>query len=121
FGEFLYVVTGNGIVLQDGQVTNASAAPSLICLKKESGEIVWTDNSPGANILTGQWSSPLVIDQGGRAQVVVAQGDGWLRSFEPLTGKLIWKFDINFKTSRLELGGRGTKNDCSATPVLYDG
>ena len=49
------------------------------------------------------------------------QGDGWLRSFDALTGKLFWKFDINFKTSHLELGGRGTRNDILATPVYYDG
>ena len=122
YRDFIYVVTGNGVDRQEsGKEINAPDAPSVICLRKESGDIVWRDNSPGANVLTGQWSSPLVIDQGGRAQVVVAQGDGWLRSFEPLTGKLIWKFDINLKTSRLALGGAGTKNDCSATPVLYDG
>ena len=71
--------------------------------KKDNGQVVWQDNSPGKNILDGQWSSPLVIETSGRAQVVVPQGDGWLRSFEALTGKLLWKFDINAKTSKWSL------------------
>src|SRR5262245_43570743 len=99
----------------------APDAPSLLCLRKETGEVVWQNNSPGVGILAGQWSSPLVIDAGGHPQIVAAQGDGWIRSFDPPTGKLIWKFDVNFKTSRYELGGRGTRNTFLATPVYYDG
>jgi outer membrane protein assembly factor BamB/precorrin-6B methylase 2 len=119
YQDLIYVITGNGVDNTWQNVT-APEAPSVICFKKESGEVVWQDNSPGANILTGQWSSPLVIDTGKGAQVVVPQGDGWLRSFDPLIGRLLWKFDINFKTARLEYGGRGTRNDISATPVYYD-
>ena len=44
-----------------------------------------------------------------------------LRSFEALTGKLIWKFDLNFKTSKWTFGRRSTRNGILATPVLYDG
>lgn len=120
YKDLIYVITGNGVDETSTKV-NVPEAPSVICLRSANGEVVWQDNSPGANISVGQWSSPLVIDQGDRGQVVTAQGDGWLRSFEALTGKLIWKFDINYKTSTLVLGGRGTKNDCSATPMLYDG
>jgi outer membrane protein assembly factor BamB/protein-L-isoaspartate O-methyltransferase len=120
YQDLIFVITGNGTDETWSSVV-APLAPSVICFKKASGEAVWQDNSPGANILTGQWSSPLAIETGDRAQVVAAQGDGWLRSFEPWTGKLIWKFDINFKSSRLETGGRGTRNDIHATPVFYDG
>lgn len=41
-------------------------------------------------------------------------------SFEPETGKLIWKFDGNPPDAVYELGGSGTKNDFIATPVIYD-
>src|SRR5262249_12642294 len=73
------------------------------------------------NIMRQQRSSPLVIAVGGRTQVVVGQGDGWLRSFDSGTGRLIWKCDLNPKDAKYELGGRGVKNYIMATPVLYEG
>ena len=47
-------------------------------------------------------------------------GDGWVYSFEPKTGELLWKFDCNPKDAVYKLGGRGTANDFVATPVIYD-
>jgi len=32
-------------------------------------------------------------------QVVSAQGDGWVRGYEALTGKKLWEFDTNPKDS----------------------
>jgi len=98
----------------------APEAPSLVCLHKDTGEVVWSDNSPGANVLYSEFSSPLVADIGGRGQVVVAQGDGWVRSFDPASGELIWKFDINPKASKYSIGSDGTRNYFLATPVLYE-
>jgi outer membrane protein assembly factor BamB/protein-L-isoaspartate O-methyltransferase len=117
--ELIYVITGNGMDLDGAVKPPAPQAPSVICFKKDSGEVVWQDNSPGENILEGQWSSPLVIEN--RAQVVVPQGDGWLRSFDAPTGKLIWKFDINPKTAKWDFTGRSNRNTIMATPVYYDG
>ena len=115
----LYVVTGNGV--DSSHITLPTPdAPSLVCLEKDSGKVVWTDNSPGSNILHTQIASPLVATIAGRTQVIVPQGDGWVRSFEAKTGKLIWKFDMNSKTSKWILGGRGTRNNILATPVLYE-
>jgi outer membrane protein assembly factor BamB len=74
-----------------------------------------------ANILHVQISSPLVCEVDDRKQVVMAQGDGWVRSFEADTGRLLWKCDLNPKDSVYELGGNGTRNYIVATPVLYDG
>lgn len=113
----IYVTVPNGV--DDGYVNvPAPEAPSLVCLDSDTGEIVWTDNSPGANVLYSEFSSPLVAKIGDRGQVVVAQGDGWLRSFDPASGQLLWKFDINLKTSK-DLLGHGTRNYFLATPVLY--
>jgi hypothetical protein len=53
--------------------------------------------------------------------VIVAQGDGWIRSFEAATGRPIWEFDINFKESLYSNGGHSTRNYVLATPVLYEG
>jgi outer membrane protein assembly factor BamB len=57
----------------------------------------------------------------GKGQVIFPGGDGWIYSFEPATGKLVWKFDCNPKDSTYELGGKGTRNDFIATPVVVDG
>ena len=64
-----------------------------------------------------------VID--GVPQVIFAGGDGWLYSFKGDAGKdgkveLLWKFDANPKTSKYILGGRGTRNEIIATPVIYN-
>ncbi len=117
----LYVVTGNGTEQRSSKIPSPKA-PSLVCFDKKTGKVLWTDASPGENILMGQFSSPLVAEINGRAQVIVGQGDGWLRSFDALTGKLIWKFDINAKESQwLFRGSRGTRNSILATPVLCNG
>ena len=55
--DLLLVSTSNGVDEQHKRVP-ASQAPSFIALKKQTGELVWADNSPGANILDGQWASP---------------------------------------------------------------
>jgi outer membrane protein assembly factor BamB len=119
YNDLIFVNTGNGIDEGNTKVP-APEAPSVVCFKKDTGAVVWHDNSPGANILVGQWSSPLVIEVNDRAQVVAAQGDGWLRSFDAATGKLIWKFDINPKAAKWSLD-RGTRNYFMASPVYYGG
>jgi PQQ-like domain len=124
-GDRCFVITGNGV--DEGHINlPAPNAPSFICLDKNSGKLLWTDKSPGLNILHGQWSSPCVFEAGGREQVVMGGGDGWLYSFDPAGdgkggAKLIWKFDGNPKDSLYVLGGRSTRNHLISTPVFYDG
>jgi outer membrane protein assembly factor BamB len=123
-GDILFVNTSNG-VSDDHLVVPAPNAPSFIALDKNTGEVFWTDNSPGSNILHGQWSSPTVATVGGVPQVLFGGGDGWLYSFKADKGQdgkpeLLWKFDANPKNTVLELGGRGTRNDIISTPVFYD-
>jgi outer membrane protein assembly factor BamB len=94
-------------------------------MDKNTAEVYWTDASPGENILHGQWSSPTYGVLGGVPQVIFAGGDGWVYSFKADRGKdgkpeLLWKFDANPKTSEWILGGRGTRNNIIATPVIYD-
>jgi outer membrane protein assembly factor BamB len=124
YKDWIYVITTNGT---DASTKNISApeAPSVVCLDKLTGRVVWTDNSPGANILRTQTASPLVMEIAGKAQVIVPQGDGWVRSFAPEGdgrggSKLIWKFDMNFKTSKYSYGGtRDGRNTLFATPVYH--
>jgi outer membrane protein assembly factor BamB len=116
--DYVYVITGNGAPYH--QDVPRPEAPSLVCLDKRTGKVVWQDSSPGTNILEGQWSSPLVIEAGGQAQVIAPQGDGWLRSFDAATGKPLWWFDINLKESRWKLAG-SDRRMMLATPVYYEG
>lgn len=124
-GDRLFVITGNGV--DEGHINiPAPNAPSFICLDKNEGKLLWTDRSPGLNILHGQWSSPCVFEVGGREQVVMGGGDGWVYSFDPAGdgkggAKLLWKFDANPKESIYLLGGRATRNHIIGTPVFYEG
>lgn len=124
-GDILLVNTSNG--LDESHINLPSPdAPSFIGLDRNTGELLWSDKSPGANILHGQWSSPTIAEFNGQAQAIFAGGDGWVYSFDPKgdgngNSKLLWKLDGNPKDSKWILGGRGTRNNIIATPVVYDG
>ena len=113
YSDLIYVITGNGTSF-DNKPANP-AAPALVCLNKDTGRVVWKDSSSGTNILFGEWASPLVIDINGRGQVIAPQGDGWVRSFDALTGALIWKFDINPKDGKW----LQTRGFFSTPPVFF--
>jgi outer membrane protein assembly factor BamB len=118
-GDLLFVQTSNGV--DDGHINVPSPdAPSFICLNRQTGKLVWSDNSPGKEIMHGQWASPAYASVP-VPQVIFPGGDGWLRAFDPPTGKLLWKFDCNPKDAVWQLGGTGTKSDFIAAPVVYDG
>lgn len=122
-GDYLFVNTSNGVDESHIKIPQEDA-PSFICLNRNTGDVIWTDNSPGKNVLHGQWSSPAYGVFGGQEQVLFAGGDGWLYSFDPAgegsKGKLLWKFDCNPKESVYALN-RATRNHLIATPVVYDG
>jgi len=118
-GDLLFTVTGNGV--DEGHINlPVPLAPSFIAVNKDTGELVWESAAPDGNILHGQWSNPTFGVAGGREQVVFPGGDGWLYSFAPTTGELIWKFDANPKDSVWELGGSGTRNNIIGTPVFWE-
>jgi len=124
-GDVIFINTSNGV--DEGHITIPQAdAPSFIAMNRDTGEVLWTDNSPGSNVLHGQWSSPAYGVFNGQAQVLFGGGDGWLYSFDPAgdgkgNSKLLWKFDCNPKDSKYLLGGRATRNHLIGTPVIYDG
>src|SRR5262245_3118874 len=113
FGDLLYICTSNG---QDESHVNIPSpkAPALIAVNKDTGKLVWEDNSVGDRILHGQWSTPAVGRVGGVDMVVSAQGDGWVRGYDALTGKKLWEFDTNPKDSTWPR----TRNELIATPVI---
>jgi hypothetical protein len=123
-GDILFVNTSNGL---DESHLNLPApnAPSFFAMNRNTGKVLWTDKSPGTNILHGQWSSPTYAEIAGVKQVIFAGGDGWVYSFAPEgdgegNSKLLWKFDCNPKDSKWIVEGSGTRNNIIATPVVYD-
>ena len=122
-GETLFVNTSNGVDESHINIPSPDA-PTFMAMNRDTGEVLWTDKSPGLNILHGQWSSPTYCEVGGRKQVLCGAGDGYVYSFAPEGdgnggAKILWKFDCNPKESVWALGGRGTRNNIIATPVVY--
>jgi outer membrane protein assembly factor BamB len=116
WGDLLFVSTSNG---QDESHVHIPSprAPAIIAINKNTGKLVWEDNSVEDRILHGQWSTPTVGTLGGVDQVISAQGDGWVRGYEATTGKKLWEFDTNPKDSVWPR----TRNEVISTPVLYQG
>ena len=124
WGDVLFICTSNGVGDSHIQVS-APDAPSFMAMDKHTGKVLWTDNSPGENILHGQWSCPVVGILDGIPQVVFGGGDGWLYSFRAdrwnqRKPELLWKFDGNPKESIYKLNG-ATRNPIIAIPVICDG
>ena len=80
-GELVFASTSNGLT-DDGRVP-APDAPSFVAVGRSNGRPVWSDASPGAGLIDGQWGSPAHGRAGGRKQVIFPGGDGWLYAFDP--------------------------------------
>jgi outer membrane protein assembly factor BamB len=113
WGDLIFVSTSNG---QDESHVHIPSprAPSIIAVNKNTGKLVWEDNSVEDRILHGQWSAPSVGTIGGVVQLVSAQGDGWVRGYEAETGKKLWEFDTNPKDAIWPK----TRNELISTPVI---
>lgn len=120
-GDLLMVSTSNG--QNEGHTLVPSPrAPSLIAVDKRSGDVVWRAIGLGAQVLHGQWSSPVAADVNGRIQVLFGGGDGWLRSYDAASGHEIWRFDGNPKDARwLPRPGVFSRGAIIASPVFDDG
>ena len=116
-GDLVFVVTGQGSDVKKHKVMNPQA-PSFIAVDKATGKVKWQDSSPGSNIFAGSWSSPAYGVIEGRAQVIFPGGDGWLYSFDPPTGKLLWKFNCKAHEKLDAQGAPETPNQLLASPVI---
>lgn len=124
-GDIMFVNTSNGVDESHVNIPSPNAA-SFMAMKRDTGEVLWTDKSPGLNILHGQWSSPAYAVMGDQPQVLFGGGDGWLYSFDPAgdgagKSKLLWKCDCNPKDAMYSVSGRSERNHLIGTPVIYDG
>jgi outer membrane protein assembly factor BamB len=116
FGDLVYLETSNGQD-ENHEKVPSPRAPSFLAVDKNTGKVVWQDNSPGERILHGQWSSPAIGEAGGILQAFFPGGDGWLYGFDARTGQKLWSFDMNPKDAVWPK----TRNYPVATPVFYDG
>ena len=112
-GDLVFVGTSNGHDESHVKLPSPKA-PSIVAVNKATGKVVWSDNSAGERVLHGQWSPPAAGVIGDVAQVVSAQGDGWVRGFEAQTGLKLWEFDTNPKDAVWPK----TRNELIATPVI---
>lgn len=113
-GDLLFVSTSNG---QDESHVNIPSpfTPAIIAVNKHTGEVAWEDNSVFDRILHGQWSSAAVGQIGGVTQVVMGQGDGWVRGYDAASGEKLWEFDSNPP----EAEWPRTRNNVISTPVIW--
>ena len=120
-GDLLMVSTSNGQNEGHSGVLTPRA-PSLIAVDKHSGEVVWQAIGPGAQVLHGQWSSPVEAHVNGRLQVLFGGGDGWLRAYDAASGHEVWRFDGNPKDAPwLPRPGVLSRSSILASPVFADG
>ncbi len=114
--DLVFVVTSNGQD-ENHETIPAPQAPSFIAVNKNTGKVVWQDNSPGDRILHGQWSSPALGEVAGLQQVFFPGGDGLLYGFNARTGQRLWSFDLNPKDAVYPK----TRNYIISTPVFWEG
>ncbi len=77
------------VLLDQGEADGGMS--SLSALSAEDGRRVWeTERETG-----GSWSSPLVIEHAGKAQIITA-ANPWVISYDAETGKEIWRADVLF-------------------------
>ena len=119
YGDNIYLLTSNGVDEAHLEVPSPRA-PCFLCVNKDTGKVVWEARQPGDAVLHGQWGSPSLGVVNGKAQVYFPGGDGWLYALDAESGEEIWKFDLNPKETKWELGGAGLRNSIIATPVFYE-
>jgi outer membrane protein assembly factor BamB len=132
-GDRVYTTTANGVDWTNNHHP-APDAPALICLDKNTGELLGVERSGiSERTFRCNWSSPAYGEAGGRAMVVFGGGDGFCYAFEaePVDGVLkeIWRFDcnppqyrVNPKTKKpIKYGSSKGISEVVATPVIHEG
>lgn len=100
-GDYVYCVTGQGITRASPPLekrhlvaVDKPEPPHFLCVHKRSGRIAWGSSIPGwkANY---SWSSPVLCRVGSDEVIAFPGGDGVLYFFEPTTGRLRSRHDLN--------------------------
>ncbi|MCB1236333.1 MAG: PQQ-binding-like beta-propeller repeat protein [Verrucomicrobiae bacterium] len=85
------VLLGGGLLLHAGPGMEAK----LFALEAGTGKTIWEEDLPDSKSakvgdFKGSWATPLVIDNGGRTEMLLGL-PGRLTSFDPKTGKELWR------------------------------
>ena len=84
-GRFLYLNSGTGVD-NTHKVIRTPDAPSLVVLDKKTGHYMAREREGIApNIFHCTWSSPSLVEVGGRKLILFGAGDGVLYAFKPLS------------------------------------
>ena len=134
----LYVTTSNGVDWSHMKIAMPEA-PSLICIDKETGELLGAENAGiSKSVLHCSWSSPSYGVVKGTPQVVFGAGDGWCYGFglgmkqvekdgeEHHFMEELWRYDANPPEYRNGKEGKPIKygtpegpSEIIGSPVLY--
>ncbi len=77
----------NLVIIQLDQGYDAEQGlSSLLALDTRDGEIVWRTSRPAPN----SWCSPILVNTGERNEVITC-GDPFVISYDPVTGKELWR------------------------------
>jgi outer membrane protein assembly factor BamB len=129
-GDRVYVSTSNGVDWTEKHHPSPQT-PSVICLDKNTGKLLGTEQSGiGGRTFAANWSAPAFGNVGGKPTIVYGGGDGILYGFdpEPANGLLkeLWRIDCNPAEYRAR-GGKPTKyrdkngaSELIATPVVFE-
>ena len=107
---------GGGRIADD-----AVRTPSLICVKKDNGTILWADYSPKGRSAALSYGNPTVAALTNVGQVIVAQCDGYIRAFDTASGDLIWKFNFRRASGLQPAGGDMKEQLLVVSPVCCNG
>ena len=84
-GDYVYVCTGNGRSWVPGRIPYNPLSPSLVAFHKRTGQLVARDDEQiGEQVYRGQYSSPSLGVVRGKAQILLATGNGFCQAFEPV-------------------------------------
>ncbi|HLX63526.1 MAG TPA: PQQ-binding-like beta-propeller repeat protein [Planctomycetota bacterium] len=134
-GEKVICGTSNGVDWGHDTI-RAPDAPTVICVNKLSGEVIWTDDIGMGRgkrsdcglrraIFHSNWSSPSLAVVNGKKQILFGGGDGYCYALDAENGKTIWKADCVLSTQKKNAKGfilypdyKGP-SEIMATPVFY--
>ena len=138
-GDKLFVTTSNGVDWTGTHVP-FPGAPALVCLDKNTGEVLAEERSGiSGRTFRCNWSSPAFGEVAGQPTVVFGGGDGFCYGFSPEpaaagTGDMapalqeLWRLDcnppeykVNKKGKAVRYGSSKGPSEVIATPVVYEG
>jgi outer membrane protein assembly factor BamB len=97
----------------------APEAPSLVCMNKFSGQVLWQSPVSSAGVILAGWSSPVVVQSDTSREVIYAGGDGCVYGLSIATGVVRWKVDINDAgATDWTVSASGTRTGIIGTPIV---